>query len=223
MMTSFFTIIKYEIQITLRQAHAWLTPLFFFVMIVCLFPFALGSDKNLLRTAAPAIIWIAAMLAILLSLRELFQSDAETRYLDHLSLSEHSLTSLVILKMLSHWILYCLPLILISPLLGLVLNLTTYEEMALILTLLLGTPVLILIGGIGAALLVGIRHSGVLLPVLIMPLYIPVLIFGTGTLAAASSMQPLSGYLAMLAALNLISIAFAPLLTSLALRIGVHH
>lgn len=222
MASSLFTIIRHEILLTLRQAHAWLTPLLFFVIVVCLFPLALGPDSTFLNKVAPGIIWIAVLLAILLSIGNLFRHDAQEGYLDLLILSRHPLTLLVLCKILSHWLTYCLPLILISPLLGLFLNLTPHEEYALVISLLLGTPVLSLLGAIGAALIVGIRGNGLLLPVLIMPLYIPVLIFGTGTIMAASANLPINGYFAILGALSLFSLAFAPLLTGVALRIGVN-
>lgn len=216
------TIIRHEIMVTMRQAFAWLTPLLFFVIVVCLFPLALGPDKVLLNKVAPGIIWVAALLAILISIGNLFRQDAQEGHLDCLLLSPHSLTLLALCKTISYWITNCLPLIIISPLLGFVLQLEIYEEYALFLTLLLGTPVLCLLGAIGAALVVGIRGHGLLLPVLIMPLYIPVLIFGTGTIMAASAHLPINGYLAILGAIALFSLAFAPLLTGVALRIGVN-
>jgi len=215
-------IIRYEIRTTLRQAYSWLTPLLFFVMVVTLFPLAVGPDESLLTKIAPGIIWVAALLAVLLSIGNLFRTDAAEGYLDLMLLSPHPLTLLVLCKIISHWLTHCLPLILISPVLGFLLHLPAYEEYALIVSLLLGTPVLTLLGAIGAALIVGIRHHGLLLPVLIMPLYIPVLIFGTGTITAAAAQQPIMGYFAIMTALMLLSFAFAPLLTGMALRIGVN-
>jgi heme exporter protein B len=222
MINSLFTITKHEILLTLRQASSWLTPLLFFVIVVCLFPIALGPNAVILNKIAPAIIWVAALLAVLMSVGNIFRHDADEGYLDLLLLSPHPLTLLVACKILSHWLTHCLPLILISPLLGLILNLSVKEEYVLIITLLLGTPVLSLLGGIGAALIVGVRHQGLLLPVLIMPLYIPVLIFGTGTIMAANANLPVNGYFAIMGALILLGLAFAPLLTGLALRVGVN-
>lgn len=222
MLSNMITIIRHEILLTMRQAYAWLTPLLFFVMVVCLFPLALGPDDALLNKVAPGIIWVAALLAILMSVGNIFRNDAQEGHLDLLLLSPHPLTLLVLCKILSHWITNCLPLILISPLLGILLHLQAHQQSALVITLLLGTPVLSLLGAIGAALVVGIRNHGLLLPVLIMPLYIPVLIFGTGTIMAASAHLPIDGYYAILGALTLFSLAFAPLLTGVALRIGVN-
>ncbi len=217
-----FDIIHYEIRTILRQAHSWATPLLFFIMVVTLFPLALGPDEPLLQKIAPAVIWVAALLAVLLSIGNLFQQDAKEGHLDLILLSPHPLTLLVLCKILSHWLTHCLPLILISPILGFLLHLSPYENYALIVSLLLGTPILTLLGAIGAALIVGIRGHGLLLPILIMPLYIPVLIFGTGALMAASAQQPITAYFAIMTALMLLSFAFAPLLTGIALRIGVN-
>lgn len=217
-MKHFFTIIYQEIHITLRQGFSWVTPLFFFILVVTFFPLAIGPDEILLKKLAPGIIWIAALLAILLSIGNLFQNDADEGYLDCLLKSPHPLTLLVICKIISHWLTYCLPLMLISPLLGFLLHLTVSEDYALIVSLLLGTPVLILLGSIGAALTIGIRNHGLLLPILIMPLYVPVLIFGT---SALTTNQAIGGYFAIMGALLLVSAAFSPLLTSIALRIGM--
>lgn len=222
MLKHFFIFIQHEILQTWRQAFAWLTPLLFFVIVVCLFPLALGPDKILLNKVAPGIIWVAALLAVLISMGNLFKQDAQEGHLDLLLLSPHSLTTLVFLKILSFWITHCLPLILITPVLGIFLNLNAQEEYVLLITLLLGTPVLCLLGAIGAALVVGIRGSGLLLPILIMPLYIPVLIFGTGAVLATGSTYSIDAYFAIMGALFLISLAFAPLLTGVALRIGVN-
>jgi heme exporter protein B len=222
MLSSFFTLIRHEILMTLRQATSWLTPLLFFIIVISLFPLTLDKDPVLLNKIAPGIIWVTVLLAVLLSIEHLFQNDLEEGSLDALLLSPHPLTLLIFCKILSHWIMYCLPLILISPILGFLLNLNFEEQLALIITLLLGTPVLCLLGAIGAALIVGLRSHGLLLPILIMPLYIPILIFGTGTVITASNHHTLSGYYAIMGAVALISLAFAPLLTGIALRIGVN-
>jgi heme exporter protein B len=218
----FFLLVGYEIKITLRQAFSWLAPLLFFIIAVCLFPLAVGPEDLLLEKIAPGIIWISALLAAIISINDLFRHDAEQGYLDLMLVSAYPLTLWVLAKTLSHWITHCLPLIFIGPLIGLLLHLNGYEQLALVLSLLLGTPVLVLLGAMGAALIVGIRGHGLLLPVLIVPFYIPVLIFGTGAILAATTNQPISGYLAMMGALFLISLAFAPLFTGIALRIGVN-
>lgn len=216
------TLIRQEIVITYRQAFSWVTPLLFFVIVVCLFPLALGPDSSILEKIAPGIIWVAALLAILLSLSDLFRREMEEGTLDLFLLSPYSLTLLVFCKIFSHWLTHCLPLILISPLLGILLHLRAQEEAVLIITLLLGTPTLILLGAIGSALTVGVRHGGLLLPIVIMPLYIPVLIFGSSAVMATGLQQTISGYLAMMGALMLFTLVFAPLMTGVALRIGVN-
>lgn len=215
------TLIRTEVQSTLRQTFSWLTPLLFFIMASCLFPLALGSDPMILAKAAPAIIWVTALLAILISLGNIFRSDAEEGILELFLLSQQPLTLIVLGKMISHWLTHCLPLIMISPLMGFLLHLPTNQALALVITLLLGTPVLSMIGAIGAALMVGIQKSGLLLPILMMPLYIPTLIFGTGTLLEAANMHALGGYYALMGASLLLSLAFAPILTGIALRVGV--
>lgn len=222
MLSDLLTILRHDITVTLRHAFSWLTPLLFFVIVVCLFPLALGPDTTLLTKIAPGIIWVAALLAILMSIGNLFSQDAQEGHLDLILLSTYPLTLLVICKVISHWLTHCLPLILISPLLGILLHLNLHEQLTLFITLLLGTPVLSLLGAIGAALTVGIRGHGLLLPILIMPLYIPVLIFGTGAMMAATMNQPIGGYFAILGAGMLLSLAFAPFMTSVALRIGVN-
>ncbi len=222
MLSSLSTIILYEIKTTLQQAFNWLTPLLFFILVVCLFPMAIGPDKVLLAKIAPGIIWVAALLAVILSMESLFYRDAQTGYLDLLLLSPYPLTLLIICKLFSHWITHCLPLILLTPLLGLLLGMTPRADMALLITLVLGTPVLILLGAIGAALVIGIRGHGLLLPILIMPLYVPVIIFGTGTVLAAEISYPLTGYFAIMGALLLLSLATTPWLTSIALRTGAN-
>jgi heme exporter protein B len=214
MLSSLLIILKHDMRLTLRQAFSWLTPLLFFVIVVCLFPLALGPDSALLSKVAPAII--------LLSLGNLFHHDKQEGHLDVLLLSPTPLTLIVLCKIFSHWVTHCLPLICLSPLLGLLLHLNLHEQSTLIITLLLGTPVFSLLGAIGAALTIGIRGHGLLLPILIMPLYIPVLIFGTGALIAAHSNTAEMSYFAIMGALILVSLAFAPLLTSFALRMGAN-
>ncbi len=221
MFKPFLTLIRHDILLTCRQAHAWITPLLFFVLVVMLFPMALGADASVLAPLAPAIIWVAALLAVLMSVGTIFKLDAHEGYLDLLLLSQQSLSALVLCKIGTHWLTHCLPLIVISPLLGLMLHLHWQQAVALVWTLLLGTPVLSLLGGIGAALLIGVKQQGLLLPVLIIPLYVPALIFGTGTLLAVGGGLPVNGYYAMMGALLLVTLAFAPLFTSLALRVGV--
>jgi len=216
----FFQLTTYEIKIILRSTVAWITPHIFYVIIVCLFPIAIGHDQELLVSMAPGVIWVAALLATIISMGHLFQNDYHEGYLDLLLVSTYPLSLLALTKITSHWICHGLPLILISPLLGLMLNLSVEELYALIFTLLLGTPVLSLIGAIGAALTVAVKGNGLLLPMLIMPFYIPVLIFGTGIMIMTHQNMPVIAYYAMMGALVLLSLGFAPILTGQALKIG---
>jgi heme exporter protein B len=222
MFNTFLTIIKHEVLLTWRSAHAWLTPLLFFGMVVCLFPLTLGPDADILKKMAPGMIWIAAVLATLLSIENIFRADAEAGFLDLLLLSPQPLTFLLLAKIVSHWLVYGLPLVMLSPILGMLLQLSPDACLTLFFSLLLGTPVLSMMGAIGAALTVNLRQQSLLLPVLILPLYIPVLIFGTQAVMSASSNLPVSADLALMAALSLLSVAFAPLFTSLALRTGAN-
>lgn len=224
MLAHFCTFIKYDIFITLRCAFSWVTPLLFFILVCFLFPFALGSSMLLLKSLAPGIIWLSALLAIVISMNQLFADDKHEGFLDQLLLAPFPLTLIVIAKIISHWIMHCLPLIVVTPLLGLILNLHAKEIGILLITLLLGTPVLTLLGAVGASLTVGLRNHGLLLPLLIMPLYIPILILGVGILSTQDFKIILTNCIMMLAFL-LISLSIAPILTAKALRIRVstHH
>lgn len=219
-LNAFLQITKHETKIILRSTYTWITPLVFYIMVVCLFPLAIGHDQELLINMAPGVIWVAALLATIISMGHLFQNDFDEGYLDLLLVSTYPLSLLALTKITSHWLSHSLPLILISPLLGLLLNLSAEELYALIFTLLLGTPVLSLIGAIGAALTVAIRGNGLLLPMLIIPFYIPVLIFGTGIMIMTHNHEPVIALYAMMGAFVLLSLVFAPLLTGQALKIG---
>jgi len=214
-------LIYYQMLQTFREAFAWITPILFYLLGLSLFAVSIGLDEHLLVQSAPSIIWILTLLSVLLSINHLFLQDKQDGILEHYVLSQSSLTTIVACKLISHWLLFCLPLILISPIVVVFFHLSLYELGILMLVLLLGTPVLTLIGGIGASLTVGLKNSGLLLPLLILPLYVPVLIFGTSAMQAARMHEPLLSYFALLGALNLITFCFAPLLTSVALKMGV--
>ncbi len=220
-MTLFFSLVSYELRITMRQAFSWVTPLVFFIIVICLFPLSIGTHSALLSEIAPGMIWVTALLAVLISIGSLFRTEDEEGSLSLLLLSPYPLSVLVFAKIASYWLTHCLPLICVTPLLGFMLHLPALQVLVLCLTLLLGTPALCLLGAIGAALLVGIRGNGLLLPILIMPLYIPILIFGTSAVLAASQEQPLSAYFAIMGAFTFMSVAMAPILTAVALRMGV--
>lgn len=210
-----------DVTVALRRSTDVLTPLVFFVIVVSLFPLGVGPEPNLLSTMAPGVIWVAALLATMLSLSRLFANDYADGTLEQLTLTPHPLTMLVFAKILAHWLLTGLPLVLISPLLALQLNLQ-YENMEiLVVSLLLGTPVLSLIGSVGAALTLGLRGGGVLLSLLVLPLYTPVLIFGAGAVSTYALGMDVEAHLSLLTALLVLSVIFTPWVTAIALRISL--
>ncbi|WP_133408354.1 heme exporter protein CcmB [Parashewanella tropica] len=218
----FFTVLKRDIAIALRQRGDIFNPLLFFIMVITLFPLGIGPEPNTLARIAPGIIWVAALLSSMLSLERLFKADFNDGTLEQMLLSPQPLTILVMAKVLAHWILTGLPLVLISPLLALLLNLDHQAYLALILTLLLGTPVLSLLGAIGVALTVGLNKGGVLLSLLILPLYIPILIFATSAIDAAGMNLPYDGQLAIIAAMLAGSLTMAPFAIGAALKVSTN-
>lgn len=219
---AFWRQIKRDLKLAYRNRAALANPLLFFVMVVSLFPFGVGPEKSALANIAPGVLWVAALLATLLALDHLFQSDFDDGSLEQVLLSPHPLPLLALSKTLAHWLTTGVPLIIASPLLALLLHLPDSAYITLLLSLALGTPALSLIGGIGAALTVSIRRSGLLLSLLVMPLYIPVLIFGASSVqAAAVGLSPL-GHLYILAAILMLSVTLAPFAIATALRISLN-
>ncbi|ABD67806.1 heme exporter protein CcmB [Rhodoferax ferrireducens T118] len=214
-------VLRREVSLALRQKGEVLTPLVFFVVIASLFPLGVGPESALLLRMAPGVLWVSALLAAMLSLQRLFATDYADGSLEQMALSSTPLGLLVLAKALSHFLLSGLPLVLMAPVLGLQFGLDGRALGILMLTLLLGTPTLSLIGSIGAALTLGVRGAGVLLSLLILPLYIPVLIFGAGAVEADAAGLGMGGHLSLLAALLVLSIFFAPLATTTALRISL--
>ncbi len=213
--------LRREISLAMRQKGEVLTPLMFFVVIASLFPLGVGPESALLLRMAPGVLWVSALLAAMLSLQRLFAMDYADGSLEQMVLSATPLGLLVAAKALAHFLLSGLPLVLMAPVLGLQFGLEGRALGILMLTLLLGTPTLSLIGSIGAALTLGVRGAGVLLSLLILPLYIPVLIFGAGAVEADAAGLGIGGHLSLLAALLVLSIFFAPLATTTALRISL--
>jgi heme exporter protein B len=210
-----------DMRIATRIGGGALMGVLFFLAVVTLVPFAIGPDLALLRRIGPAILWIGALLASLLALDRLFAADHEDGSLDLLLLGRSPLELVVIAKALSHWVTTGLPLVVVSPVLGLFLNLEPVAIGAVMLTLLVGTPALTFIGLIGAALAVMLRRGGLLLPVLVLPLTIPVLIFGVSAAnAAIVGPVPFGIPLAILCALTLISLVLGPVAAAAALRQG---
>ena len=214
-------IIKRELKLAFRNVGELANPLVFFVIVVSLFPLAIGPESEILRVIAPGVIWVAALLSTLLSLDRLFRADFEDGSLEQMLLSPRSFTLQVLGKVIAHWLVAGLPLILIAPLLGVLLFLPSNAQGILFLTLLLGTPTLSLIGAIGMGLTVGLNKGGVLLSLLVLPLYIPVLILGTMAVHDTIASLPVAGYLYILGALFVLACTLAPFATAAAIKISV--
>jgi heme exporter protein B len=197
------------------------TALLFFVIVTSLFPLGIGAEPNLLRAIAPGVIWVSALLSSLLSLRRLFEADHDDGTLEQMLLGAAPLGVVAAAKALAHWLVAGLPLAVIAPLIALQYDLAAQLFGVLALSLLLGTPVLSLIGAIGAALTLGLRGGGVLLSVLVLPLYVPVLIIGAGAVEMAAAGLAPTGQLLLLAALLVVAAAFAPWAIAAALRISL--
>ena len=214
-------LIRREIALGLRQKGEVLTPLVFFMVIASLFPLGVGAESSLLLRMAPGVLWVSALLAAMLSLQHMFATDYADGSLEQMVLSPTPLGLLVLAKALAHFLLSGVPLVLMAPVLGLQFGLDGRALGILMLSLLLGTPTLSLIGSIGAALTLGVRGAGVLLSLLILPLYIPVLIFGAGAVEADAAGLGFGGHLSLLSALLVLSLFFSPMATAAALRISL--
>jgi heme exporter protein B len=204
-----------------RRRTDVLATLFFFIIVVSLFPLGVGPEPQMLRTIAPGVVWVAALLASMLALGRTFGNDYQDGTLEQLLLTPQPLFLIVLAKVLAQWIVSELPLVLVAPVLGMQFGLSQNTLLIMTLSLLLGTPVLSLIGSIGAALTLGLRAANVLVALLVLPLYIPVLIFGAGAIeATVNGLEP-RAYLLLLGATLVLALAFAPWATSAALRISV--
>ena len=217
----FWHIIKRELQIAMRKQAEILNPLWFFLIVITLFPLVIGPDPELLSRIAPGVAWVAALLSALLSFDRLFRDDYIDGSLEQLMLTSQPLVLTALAKVLAHWLLTGLPLILLSPIAALLLSLEIPIWWALVLTLLLGTPVLSCLGAIGVALTVGLRKGGVLLSLLVVPLFIPVLIFSASVLDAAGLSLPYNGQLAILGAILAGVMTLSPFAIAAALRISL--
>ena len=219
MLKAFYYLLLRDMRLALRSRHELANPLIFFVLVVTLFPLAVMPTPERLQEMAPGVIWVAALLSVLLSLDRLFKQDYEDGSLDQLMLSPNPLVILVLAKVCAHWLLTGLPLVIIAPLLGVFMALQTEALSVLIWSLLLGTPVLSLIGAIGVSLTVAVNRGGVLLSLIVLPLYIPVLIFGANAIDVAGDGMSVRGQLFFLGAVLVLAISLAPLATAVALRI----
>ncbi|WP_221074116.1 heme exporter protein CcmB [Agarivorans aestuarii] len=221
-MHAFTTVVKRELLAAFRQKSDVLNPLWFILIVITLFPIAVGSEPLLLAKIAPGILWVAALLSSLLSLERLFRDDFADGSLEQMLMSGSSLALIALAKIVAHWLITGVPILLLSPLLAVLLSLEWQSFQATFYTLVLGTPVLSLIGSVGVALTVGLRKGGVLLSLLVLPLYIPVLIFATSAIEAASLSLPYAGHLAIMGAISLLALTLAPFATAAALRVSIN-
>lgn len=215
-------VIQRELRIAFRRGAEVVNPLWFFLIVITLFPLGIGPEPQQLARIAPGVVWVAALLSSLLALERLFRDDFLDGSLEQLLLLPTPLPVTVLGKVIAHWLVTGLPLILLSPLAALLLSLDFNSWLAMALTLLLGTPTFGFLGAIGVALTVGLRRGGVLLSLLVLPLAIPVLIFASAAIDAASQGLPIGGYLAILGAMLAASATLAPFATAAALRIALH-
>lgn len=220
-MAAFLAVLARDLRLALRQGSATWLVIVFFVLTVTLFPFGVGPEPATLARIAAGVLWVAALLAALLSLDRLFQADLEDGSLDLLALHGPSLELTVVAKVLAHWLTTGAPLLLAAPVLAVLLNMDAAGFWPLIASMALGTPSLSLIGAIGAALTVGLRRGGVLLSLLVLPLYVPVLIFGVSAIDAAVYAAETQAPLLILAALLLGALALAPWAAAAALRLAL--
>ncbi len=214
-------VIRRDLLLAMRRRADALTILVFFVMVVSLFPLGVGPEPEMLRRMAAGVVWVAALLASMLSLGRMFSADYQDGTLEQMLLTPQPLQVLVLGKVLAHWMMSGLPLVLLAPVLGIQFGLPAQALGVVMVGLLLGTPVLSMIGAIGAALTLGLRGGGVLVSLLVLPLCIPVLIFGAGAVEAVNSGMSYAAHLSLLAALLLLAAAFTPWVAAQALRISM--
>jgi heme exporter protein B len=222
MLKVFICILSRDITLALRRRTDVLTTLFFFIIVVSLFPLGVGSERELLRQLGPGVVWVAALLASMLALERLFAADYEDGTLEQMLLTGQPLSLLVLAKVVAHWLLTGLPLVIIAPLVAMQYHLSDDAVWIMAASLSVGTPILSLLGTIGAALTLGLRGGGILLSLLILPLYIPVLVYGSGAVAvSAIEITDTLPYFYLLGAFLLVALVFAPLASAAALRISL--
>ena len=215
-----FAVIRRDMLVSLRKRSELANPILFFIIVIALFPLGLGPDSNQLAMLAPGVLWVTALLASMLSADALFRSDYDDATLETLLLSPGSLYFASLGKIIAHWLLTGLPLVLVSPLLATMLQLPSHGIPVLMASLALGTACLSFVGAIGSALTVGLRKGGLLLALLVLPLYVPVLIFGSSAVQSAVEGVAVLPQLAMLGVFLLLAVAFAPLAIAGGLRIS---
>jgi heme exporter protein B len=217
---AFVVMLFRDLRIAFRQRAELMLPVIFFIVIVSLFPLAISPDPAVLKNIGPGIIWVAALLSILLSLQSLFRSDFNDGSMEQILLSPFPGSLLFLAKILAQWCVTGLPLVMISPLLGLLLHLETHVICVLFISLLLGVPYLNMVGAIGVALTIGLKQAGALLSLLVLPLYVPVLIFGSNAVISAANDLPYNGQLLWLAALLVLATTLSPFVINFALKVS---
>lgn len=219
---AFFAIIRRDLTLALRRRAEMANPLFFFIIVVTLFPLGVGAQANLLQAMAPGVIWVTSLLAAMLSLDGLFRSDFDDGSLEQILLSPYPISILILGKIIAHWLVTGLPLLLVAPVLAVFLGMPEHSLSILLITLLLGTPVLSLIGAIGVALTVGLRRGGMLLSLLVLPLYVPVLIFASNAVEMSGKGLPVDAQINILAAILFLALVLAPWPTAAALKMSLN-
>ena len=218
---AFFAVLMRDLKLAMRRKSEVLTAVFFFVVVAALFPLGIGPEANTLRLVAPGVLWVGALLSSMLALQRLFEADHRDGTLEQMALSPAPMALLIGAKLLAHWLVAGVPLVLLAPVLGLQFDLPADALFTLTLALLIGTPILSLIGGIGAALTLGVRGGGVLLSLLVLPLFVPVLVFGAGAVEAQVSGLGAEAHLSILMAMLLPAVFFSPWACAAAVRIAL--
>ena len=221
MWRAYWAVVRRDVLLAWRRKSEGLSAVFFLVVVAALFPLGIGPELNVLRNIAPGVLWVGALLSSMLALQRLFEADYRDGTLEQMALSPIAMPLLIGAKMLAHWLVSGLPLVLLAPVLGLQFDLSGDALVTLTLALFLGTPILSLVGGIGAALTLGVRGGGVLLSLLVLPLFVPVLVFGAGAVEAQVSGLGAQAHLSILMAMLLPAVFFGPLACAVALRIAL--
>ena len=218
---AFVYLLRRDLTLAYRNRAEFTNPLLFFVLVISLFPLAIGPSPALLQSIAPGIIWVAALLAAMLSLDSIFRSDFDDGSLEQLLLSAHPVPVLVMAKVCAHWLVTGAPLLLIAPVLAEMLGMPSSAQGVLFLTILIGTPILSLLGSIGVALTVGLPKGGIILSILVLPLYVPVLIFAASAITGAVGCLNVSAQIYMLLAFLFLALSLSPWATAAALRMSM--
>jgi heme exporter protein B len=218
---AFWYLLRRDLTLAVRNRGELANPLLFFILVITLFPLAIGAVPELLSRIAPGIIWVAALLAAMLSLDSIFRSDFDDGSLEQLLLSAHPMPVLVLAKVAAHWLVTGVPLLLVSPLLAEMLGMPAQAQGTMMVTILIGTPILSLVGSIGVALTVGLPKGGIILSLLVLPLYVPILIFAAGAIEGAAGGLDVSAQIYMLLAFLFLSVSLSPIATAAALRMSM--